>query len=157
MKAEFLKLAGVKSEKAFYKKYPTEAAFFKAHPEAKKSVKKAQYGGVMDGLSDYLQSMNNVPDMNNVIQGQMQSPGVNAGMYTSTPYPAPDYNQEYMSMSLADEQLKQPKQPAPSFGDQAAKFAGPAGQIIGGFQNLKAGKKRKEDAEMWAAVTDCSS
>lgn len=154
MKAEFLKLAGVKSEKAFYKKYPTEAAFFKAHPEAKKSVKKAQYGGVMDGLSDYLQSMNNVPDMNNVIQGQMQSPGVNAGMYTSTPYPAPDYNQEYMSMSLADEQLKQPKQPAPSFGDQAAKFAGPDGQIIGGFQNLKAGKKRKEDAEMWAAVTD---
>ena len=53
MKAEFLKLAGVKSEKAFYKKYPTEAAFFKAHPEAKKSVKKAQYGTVMSGMSDY--------------------------------------------------------------------------------------------------------
>ena len=36
MKSQFLKIAGVKSEKAFYKKYPTEAAFFKAHPEAKK-------------------------------------------------------------------------------------------------------------------------
>jgi hypothetical protein len=36
MKSQFLKIAGVKSEKAFYKKYPTEAEFFKAHPEAKK-------------------------------------------------------------------------------------------------------------------------
>jgi hypothetical protein len=86
MKAEFLKLAGVKSEKAFYKKYPTEAAFFKAHPEAKKKVKKAQWGAV----GNYLQGMNNVPNINNVIQGQMQSPGVNAGMYSSTPYPAPN-------------------------------------------------------------------
>ena len=43
MKAEFLKIAGVKSEKAFYKKYPTEAAFFKAHPKAKKMTK-AQAG-----------------------------------------------------------------------------------------------------------------
>lgn len=43
MKAKFLKIAGVKSEKEFYKKYPTEAAFFKAHPEAKE-LKKA-YGG----------------------------------------------------------------------------------------------------------------
>ena len=31
MKAEILKIAGVKSEKEFYKKYPTEEAFQKAH------------------------------------------------------------------------------------------------------------------------------
>lgn len=49
MKSEFLKLAGVKSEKAFYKKYPTEAAFFKAHPEAKKQIKKAQIGTIISG------------------------------------------------------------------------------------------------------------
>lgn len=49
MKAEFLKLAGVKTEKAFYKKYPTEAAFFKAHPEAKKMIKKAQVGIDLNG------------------------------------------------------------------------------------------------------------
>jgi len=104
MKTEFLKLAGVKSEKAFYKKYPTEAAFFKAHPEAKKKVKKAQWGAV----GNYLQGMNNVPNINNIIQGQMQSPGVNAGMYSSTPYPAPNYNQMYMNMSTADENLSQP-------------------------------------------------
>ena len=43
-----LKIAGVKTEKAFYKKYPTEAAFFKAHPEAKKLVK-AQMGAYIGG------------------------------------------------------------------------------------------------------------
>lgn len=36
MKKEFLKIAGVSSEAAFYKKYPTEEAFFAAHPEARK-------------------------------------------------------------------------------------------------------------------------
>ena len=35
MKNEFLKIAGVKSESAFYKKYPSEEAFFSAHPEAR--------------------------------------------------------------------------------------------------------------------------
>ena len=49
MKAEFLKIAKVKDEKSFYKKYPTEAAFFKAHPEAKKSIKKAQIGAYIGG------------------------------------------------------------------------------------------------------------
>lgn len=44
MKAKFLKIAGVKNEQEFYKKYPSEASFFKAHPEAKKMVDKAQGG-----------------------------------------------------------------------------------------------------------------
>ena len=33
---QFLKMAGVNSQAEFYKKYPTEQAFFKAHPQAKK-------------------------------------------------------------------------------------------------------------------------
>jgi hypothetical protein len=63
MKDKFLKMAGVKSEKEFYKKFPTEEAFFKAYPQAvemKKggnvptnpelySYRKAQTGG---GLQD---------------------------------------------------------------------------------------------------------
>ena len=40
MKKEFLKIAGVKSEKAFYEKYPTEEAFFAAHPKAIKELAK---------------------------------------------------------------------------------------------------------------------
>jgi hypothetical protein len=49
MKAEFLKIAKCKTEKEFYKKYPTESAFFKAHPEAKSSIKKAQIGAYIGG------------------------------------------------------------------------------------------------------------
>ena len=55
MKSEILKIAGVKSEKEFYKKYPTEAAFKKAHPKAfkgvqtKHAISKAQNYGEMEG------------------------------------------------------------------------------------------------------------
>jgi hypothetical protein len=82
MKSKFLKIAGVKSDKAFYKKYPTEAAFFKAHPEAKKTIKKAQ-GGIGSAIGAFAQNMQNIPNMQNMIQGQMQSPGVNANMFQS--------------------------------------------------------------------------
>ena len=44
MKAEILKIAGVKNEKQFYSKYPTEEAFMKAH---KKEFKKAAMGTKM--------------------------------------------------------------------------------------------------------------
>ena len=43
MKANFLKLAGVKSEGEFYNKYPTEEACFKEFPQAKEMA----YGGSM--------------------------------------------------------------------------------------------------------------
>ena len=39
-----LKIAGVKTQAEFYKKYPTEAAFFRAHPEAE-MLKHAAMGG----------------------------------------------------------------------------------------------------------------
>jgi hypothetical protein len=47
---KFLKIAGVKNEQEFYKKYPTEAAFFKAHPEAK-GLKKNKMGGELKKLN----------------------------------------------------------------------------------------------------------
>lgn len=44
-------MAGVKDEKSFYKKYPTEAAFLKAHPKAKAELKKFANGGQMNAQS----------------------------------------------------------------------------------------------------------
>jgi len=41
MKELLLKIAGVKTEEAFYKKFPNKETFFKAHPEAKEII--AQY------------------------------------------------------------------------------------------------------------------
>ena len=160
MKSEFLKIAGVKSEKAFYKKYPTEAAFFKAHPKAKDMAKKAQWGTAMSGMNDYLQSMNNVPNMQNMIQGQMQSPGVNAGMFSG---PQVDNSVSTINASqLADDKSGYVSPGGPNtkvdklnnFGDQLSKMAGPAGQIIGGWQNLRAGRRARKEAEKWAKVTD---
>jgi len=45
MKAQILKIAGVKSEKEFYKKYPSEEAFMKVHG---KEFKKAQMGAAIN-------------------------------------------------------------------------------------------------------------
>jgi len=48
MKAQILKIAGVKSEKEFYKKFPTEAAFMKKHGKELAKLKKAQVGDVIE-------------------------------------------------------------------------------------------------------------
>ena len=44
MKAQILKIAGVKNEKEFYKKFPTEAAFMKKHGKELNKLKKADGG-----------------------------------------------------------------------------------------------------------------
>ena len=49
MKAQFLKIAGVKSEREFYQKFPTQESFFKTFPEALKS---AQMGTNVPGIVD---------------------------------------------------------------------------------------------------------
>lgn len=64
MKAQILKIAGVKSEKEFYKKFPSEEAFMKVHGKAFKkaqtsnAVEKAQAGVDINGngIADYLES-----------------------------------------------------------------------------------------------------
>jgi hypothetical protein len=103
MKSQILKIAGVKSEKEFYKKYPTEAAFFKAHPEAK-SIKKAQSGLSTDanrnGIPDYLEinpslGSNQFMTGNNAIGSfyQYQTPPAqySGSMFKSTQMPEEDY------------------------------------------------------------------
>ena len=65
MKAQILKIAGVKSEAEFYKKFPSEEAFMKKHG---KEFKKAQDGLNMgdannNGIPDYLEAIQ--PNKNN--------------------------------------------------------------------------------------------
>jgi len=52
MKAEFLKIAGVKSEAEFYKKFPSEEAFIKKHGKAIKKLKakKANVGTMVSNI-----------------------------------------------------------------------------------------------------------
>jgi hypothetical protein len=55
MKDQLLKIAKVKSEKEFYKKYPTEEAFMKAHGKAfkKAAMGKAMVAEQLDQLTDF--------------------------------------------------------------------------------------------------------
>lgn len=60
MKAQILKIAGVKSEKEFYKKFPSEEAFMKAHG---KEFKKAQRSAKVDKAQMGIAQMQNSPQM----------------------------------------------------------------------------------------------
>jgi hypothetical protein len=67
MKELLLKLAKVKNEKEFYKKYPTQEAFFKAHPEAKEII--AQYQQEMMANSQEEMQGNPEASMEKMAQG----------------------------------------------------------------------------------------
>ena len=87
MKDQILKLAGVKSEAAFYKKFPTEAAFMKVHGKA---LKKAAMGASMVN-----RNLHQLTDFDNPPQAQkgINSPynpsisgfGKNPSLNTSAP------------------------------------------------------------------------
>ena len=84
MKAQILKIAGVKSEKEFYKKYKTEADFMKVHgKEFKKAqmgveIEKAQFGNQFSSPNYY---QNNQPYMSTT-PGVTPGAGFNAGNTT---------------------------------------------------------------------------
>ena len=89
MKKDILKIAGVKSEKEFYKKYPTEAAFMKAH---KKEFKKAAMGTAM-----VKKQLTQLTDFSNPPQAEVgdyigggQAPAYKASNYTEL-YDNADY------------------------------------------------------------------
>ena len=174
---EFLKIAGVKNEKQFYSKYPSEAAFFKAHPEAKhlKSFKK---GGEMKKL-EQLTSFDNPPQaqdgtdllglnsgtplganpvgafdwsMGTVKQSVPKPPGgIAPGMYK-----VDDFNRQGIQNYISNIK-NQGTTSKPGFLD---KIGGPqgaigiAGSLLGGFQDLRAEKKARKDAERQARVSD---
>jgi hypothetical protein len=59
MKAEILKIAGVKSDKEFYKKFPNEETFMKKHGKAMKTLmaKKAQVGAMISNIEPSTQNL----------------------------------------------------------------------------------------------------
>ena len=76
MKDQILKLAGVKSESAFYKKFPTEAAFMKMHGKA---FKKAAMGASMVNKQLHqLSDFGNMPKAQNGLGGE-EGAGVTKG------------------------------------------------------------------------------
>ena len=81
MKDQILKIAKVKSEKEFYKKYPTEEAFMAKHGKA---LKKAAMGTAM--VDTQLDQLTNFTDYNDMPQGKsgIHINPANKGKFTAT-------------------------------------------------------------------------
>jgi hypothetical protein len=149
MKAQILKIAGVKSEKEFYKKYKTEAAFMKVHGKAFKkaqtsnAINKAQggWGAMTPGGSNDWQNQGGLPS-NNVGAGDQQ------GVFLS--------DQEVANKGGMYDGYSDP-QNAP--GQKGAGFNVPgAMNFIGSAINAGEGIKAAEDTTKlmttWANVSD---
>jgi hypothetical protein len=178
MKAHFLKIAKVKTDKEFYKKYPTEAAFFKAHPEAKQQIKKAQMGADVN--------RNDIPDLLENLQPQMgpfqsfsaqsipplyspnaQQIGQNS-FQSPNAFAMPNYGQQFMqntsgTASAINQGATQGGMASGAFGSGAPEMGGmseampyiQAGtDVLQGLSMIKGQKNKVKQAKQNAAVTD---
>lgn len=131
MKSEFLKLAGVKSEKAFYKKYPNEAAFFKAHPQAKKMIN----GGVQNkGQLKKLDDLTNFTNYNELPKGELGLDFLSKGS---------NFMGDISKLSGGIDKIA----------GKAVPFVGGATDIIGGISALAEEKKARKQAKQDSRLT----
>jgi len=110
MKDKILKIAGVKSEAAFYKKFPTEASFKKAHG---KELKKAQLGASM------------APEIGSYMGGERVSSPANI-----------NYSQLYDDVDLSITGMNQAKRMQAQNLDAQREIAAKTGQGGGGLQDI---------------------
>jgi hypothetical protein len=177
MKAQMLKIAGVKSDKEFYRKFPTEEAFMKAH---KKEFKKAQMGAMMPKVKPEAFKMpnlgGNAPSVKapnvQVPYAQGYVPLQNAPQQLSTPKPPGSFqtldpqsvggmqNMTSFNRPSTDEymsKLKPPPVPAPKVETKKTDFGkigGDAGKIVDGIVALKEEKKAVQRAQQAEQVSD---
>lgn len=116
MKAQMLKMAGVKTEAAFYKKYPTQEAFMKAHGKA---FEKAQFGNMFDkglnvGNRNVPSGLGYTPMSTSLTSSGFKMPDAAGAFAKANPLPA-----GVQSMKVPD-----------SIGGATSKIPG-AGQILG--------------------------
>jgi hypothetical protein len=178
MKAQMLKIAGVKSDKEFYRKFPTEEAFMKAH---KKEFKKAQMGvGVMKSQTPYKMQQFQMPNLG----GQAPNVQVPYAQGYVPPAPVPQFidpqaiggmqnldiakTMSYGKPSEKDyfSSFKTPantpaktapninKKPGSKLDGTLGKIMGPSGKIIEGIQAIKEEKKAVKRAEQAQQVSD---
>lgn len=163
MKDKILKIAGVKSEAAFYKKFPTEAAFMKAHG---KELKKAQGGTTMQFPSLQESISNTAPgscppgQQKNPLTGACEAP-FNYGTPAS-PQIQSNLGEGFVRNPETNMYGKPPQygmtQPKGMDGDPLlktiTKFAGPAGKLIEGIDQLAQQKEAVKEAKQMNTVSD---
>ena len=131
MKDQILKIAGVKSEKEFYKKYPSEETFMKVHGKA---FKKAQMGTAIKKAQA------------GVMQGPEAAPTGN--FYQD--------NNPFFATNPGATGLNNPAVAAAPAGGaplDIMPFVGAATSIFGGIKALGAQKKALKEARAWNKIT----
>ena len=123
MKAQILKIAGVKTEKEFYKKYPSEEAFMKQHGKA---FKKAQIGGAFPK-----------PQANTDYYDPSLESGLQYQQYTPSQESIVKENQQITEDSLGGAAEK-------SGGLDASAIVGMAGAVGNVFNAFASQKKQKK-------------
>lgn len=160
MKTQILKIAGVKTEKEFYKKYKTETDFMKVHgKEFKKaqmvaSMDKAQNGFVqgmgVDSPNGYQSISNNSfgKPQNNV---EFQNPAIDEMTYQgATP------------QDIASRQNQNIGSPTTPVGGKSSGFTkaaevlakGPVSELAKGYDALRAERTARKQAEQNLAISD---
>jgi hypothetical protein len=132
MKAKMLKIAGVKTESAFYKKFPTQEAFMKVHG---KEFKKAQMGVEIEKAQ------------NGLMQGPEQAPSNN--YYQN--------NNPFFTTNPGATGLNNPAVAAPQTGGGMAgamPYMQAGMDVVQGLSMIKGQKNRVKQAKQQAAVTD---
>ena len=160
MKDQILKIAGVKSEKEFYKKYPSEEAFMKVHGKA---FKKAQMGTAVEkaqtGIT-YTQDPANpweTPQPTQPNYNVSQAPTA-SGYFQGPSNQTNDYyqnNNPYFTTSPGATSVNNPAiatQPTSTPFD-IMPYVGAATSVFGGIKALGAQKKALKEARMWNKIT----
>lgn len=142
MKKNILKIAGVKSEKEFYKKFPTEEAFMAKHG---KELKKAQIGTAVSQLGGGTQPILSFDPTQNFSYMYGNRPTT-----MNTPLPKTQLG-NVTSMGPRPTIASTPTATTSKF--DPAKGLPVIGKVIEGIQNIKAQKEQYREAQQATGVT----
>ena len=138
-------MAGVKSEKEFYKLFPDEESFMKVHG---KTFKKAKLGATMGGIEDYRFGQYSDPQqLGYSLSGNPDDQQFNAD------------GQPIYGQTIQQSVAGQPTPGVPKEGIMGKLGGLPgigntAGKLIGGFQKLKGEKENLRKAQQMEQVSD---
>jgi hypothetical protein len=164
MKDQILKIAGVKDEKSFYKKYPSEEAFMKVHGKA---FKKAQMGAAVKKAQVGTQTPNfniNQFGIGAQTMGQMnQTSGASASGGSTPIVDTSNANWMFKNTSGAPFEASNINKGFTGYQGEVGQAAGAASSImpyaqaatsvISGIKALKQQKKDLKEAKAWNQIT----
>lgn len=142
MKAKFLKMAGVKTEKAFYKKFPTEKAFM-----AKYGKKIKAQGGFMSNMANYFGGGNTTAGGRPRVQSVIPNEGLTSYGTQGVPGTGLPGGTQAFTGTIGDSNVG-----GGSGGFNIMEGMNPINSIVSGFRALKAEKEARRKANQTSKV-----